>query len=309
MTTPRIIFAGTPEFAAASLLALIDSGRVPCAVLTQPDRPAGRGKNLTASPVKQAALAHDVPILQPATLKDEGSVVALEALRPDIMIVAAYGLILPQSVLDIPRMGCLNVHASLLPRWRGAAPIQAAILAGDDESGVCLMAMEAGLDTGPVFVCRAMAIGERETAGELHDRLAAAGSELLVQHLDEIIAGKLAAKPQEDDLATYAPKVKPADAMLDWHEPAIDLVRRVRAFNPVPGAWFMIGDERIKCWAAQSQAGVDAPAGTVIAAGPDGIDISCGEGVLKLETLQRPGKRPVTAAEFSSQIDLAGRQL
>lgn len=309
MTTPRIIFAGTPEFAAASLLALIDSGRVPCAVLTQPDRPAGRGKNLTASPVKQVALAHDVPILQPATLKDEGSVVALEALRPDIMIVAAYGLILPQSVLDIPRMGCLNVHASLLPRWRGAAPIQAAILAGDDESGVCLMAMEAGLDTGPVFVCRAMAIGERETAGELHDRLAAAGSELLVQHLDEIIAGKLAAKPQEDDLATYAPKVKPADAMLDWHEPAIDLVRRVRAFNPVPGAWFMIGDERIKCWAAQSQAGVDAPAGTVIAAGPDGIDISCGEGVLKLETLQRPGKRPVTAAEFSSQIDLAGRQL
>lgn len=309
MTTPRIIFAGTPEFAAASLLALIDSGRVPCAVLTQPDRPAGRGKNLTASPVKQAALAHDVPILQPATLKDEGSVVALEALRPDIMIVAAYGLILPRSVLDIPRMGCLNVHASLLPRWRGAAPIQAAILAGDDESGVCLMAMEAGLDTGPVFVCRAMAIGERETAGELHDRLAAAGSELLVQHLDEIIAGKLAAKPQEDDLATYAPKVKPADAMLDWHEPAIDLVRRVRAFNPVPGAWFMIGDERIKCWAAQSQAGVDAPAGTVIAAGPDGIDISCGEGVLKLETLQRPGKRPVTAAEFSSQIDLAGRQL
>ncbi|NIL93907.1 MAG: methionyl-tRNA formyltransferase [Woeseiaceae bacterium] len=309
MTTPRIIFAGTPEFAAASLLALIDSGRVPCAVLTQPDRPAGRGKNLTASPVKQVALAHDVPILQPATLKDEGSVVALEALRPDIMIVAAYGLILPRSVLDIPRMGCLNVHASLLPRWRGAAPIQAAILAGDDESGVCLMAMEAGLDTGPVFVCRAMAIGERETAGELHDRLAAAGSELLVQHLDEIIAGKLAAKPQEDDLATYAPKVKPADAMLDWHEPAIDLVRRVRAFNPVPGAWFMIGDERIKCWAAQSQAGVDAPAGTVIAAGPDGIDISCGEGVLKLETLQRPGKRPVTAAEFSSQIDLAGRQL
>ena len=309
MTTPRIIFAGTPDFAAVSLSALIAAGRVPCTVLTQPDRPAGRGKKLTASPVKKVAEANDIPVLQPTTLKDEESLAALEALQPDVMIVAAYGLILPQAVLDIPRAGCLNVHASLLPRWRGAAPVQAAILAGDDETGVCLMAMEAGLDTGPVFACDALQIGADETAGELHDRLAAAGAALLVKHLDDILDGTLTATPQRDELATYAPKIKSADAKLDWHEPATRLARSVRGFNPVPGAWFMIGDERIKCWQAQSMAGSDAPAGTVVAAGPDGIDVSCGEGMLRLLSLQRPGKRPVTAGEFASQVDLIGRRL
>ena len=227
MASPRIIFAGTPDFAATSLVALIESGHSPCTVLTQPDRPAGRGKKLTASAVKRVAIENDIPVLQPATLKDEGSVAALEALQPDVMIVAAYGLLLPQSVLDVPRAGCLNVHASLLPRWRGAAPIQAAILAGDETTGVCLMGMEAGLDTGPVFACKTLDIGSGETAGELHDRLADAGGRLLASHIDAILSGELQAEAQDGARATYAHKFKPADAMLDWHEPAEVLIDRV----------------------------------------------------------------------------------
>jgi len=309
MTEPRIIFAGTPEFAVASLKALVEAGQQPCAVLTQPDRPAGRGKKLAASPVKHYAVEQTIPVLQPPTLRDADVVADLKALRPDIVIVAAYGLILPQAVLDIPRAGCLNVHASLLPRWRGAAPIQAVILAGDERSGVCLMAMEAGLDTGAVFACEAFAIGQQETAGELHDRLADAGGALLVRHLEAIVDGSLTATPQQDELATYAPKIRSADAELDWQQPASDLERKVRAYNPVPGAWFMLGDERVKCWQAQCAAGTQAPPGTVLAAGPDGIDVSCGDGVLKLESVQRPGKRSVTSAELASQIDLNGRQL
>ena len=308
MTSPRIIFAGTPDFALASLRALVAAGHAPCAVLTQPDRPAGRGKRLTASPVKRFALDNDVPVLQPATLRDAEQVAALAALEPDLMVVAAYGLILPQAMLDVPRAGCLNVHASLLPRWRGAAPIQAAILAGDEQTGVCLMAMEAGLDTGPVFACESTDIGERETAGELHDRLAHAGGELLVRHLEDIVAGRLVARPQDDALATYAPKIRPAEAQLDWQRDAVELARRVRAYNPVPGAWFMLGDERVKCWQAHPVAG-SGPAGSVLAAGSDGVDVACARGVLRLERLQRPGKRPVTAVEFAAQVDLAGRQL
>lgn len=309
MASPKIIFAGTPDFAAAALSALIQSGRAPCAVLTQPDRPAGRGKKLTASPVKQVASEHDIIVLQPATLKDTGAAAPIEALQPDLMIVAAYGLILPQAVLDIPRAGCLNVHASLLPRWRGAAPVQAAILAGDTTSGVCLMGMEAGLDTGPVYACEELVIGRDETAGELHDRLAAAGAELLTRHVDAVISGELQSTPQDNALATYAHKFRTADAELDWHEPADALARKARAFNPVPGAWFMLGDERIKCWRSQSMAGIDAPAGTIVAAGPAGVDVSCTEGVLRLLSVQRPGKRPITAGEFASQVDLAGRKL
>jgi methionyl-tRNA formyltransferase len=309
MISPRIIFAGTPDFAAASLRALLDAGHVPCAVLTQPDRPAGRGKKLTASPVKTLALEHNLEVMQPVTLKDEAVVASLKALEPDIMIVAAYGLILPQTVLDVPRKGCLNVHASMLPRWRGAAPIQAAILSGDEMTGVCLMAMEAGLDTGPVFACDEIAIGASESAGELHDRVAAAGGALLVSHLDDIVSGDLASVPQDDALATYAPKIKSADAELDWKETAENLARKVRAYNPVPGAWFMVGDERVKCWTAECAAAVDAPPGTVVVAGKDGVDVSCADGVLRLQSLQRPGKRAVSAAEFASQVDLSGRQL
>jgi methionyl-tRNA formyltransferase len=249
MTSPRIIFAGTPDFALASLEALVGAGYSPCTVLTQPDRPAGRGKRLTASPVKTFAQERGIPVLQPATLCGDEQVAALADLKPDVMIVAAYGLILPQAVLDVPRAGCLNVHASLLPRWRGAAPIQAAILAGDPQTGVCLMQMEAGLDTGPVFACEPVVIGERENAGELHDRLAAAGGELLVTHLDDILSGR-EARSQDEALATYAPKIRPADAQLDWQLDAAQLERMVRAYNPVPGAWFMAGDERTKCWQA-----------------------------------------------------------
>ena len=309
MTNPRIIFAGTPEFAVASLQALAEAGQELCAVLTQPDRPAGRGKKLAASPVKHYALEQAIPVLQPPTLRDADIVAELKALRPDILVVAAYGLILPQAVLDIPREGCLNVHASLLPRWRGAAPIQAVILAGDERSGVCLMAMEAGLDTGAVFACDAFDIDEHETAGELHDRLADAGGALLARHLEAILGGSLTATPQQDELATYAPKIRSADAELDWQQGAIDLERKVRAYNPVPGAWFMLGDERVKCWQAECVTGTRAPPGTVLAAGPDGIDVSCGDGVLRLESLQRPGKRSVTSAELATQIDLTGRRL
>jgi methionyl-tRNA formyltransferase len=309
MTSPKIIFAGTPDFAVASLKALVEAGHKPCAVLTQPDRPAGRGKKLVASPVKRFALERDIPVLQPPSLRDADVVAELKALQPDVMIVAAYGLILPQAVLDIPRVGCLNVHASLLPRWRGAAPIQAVILAGDQRSGVCLMAMEAGLDTGAVFACDEFDIGEQETAGELHDRLANAGGALLVRHLEAIVDGSLAATPQQDELATYAAKIRSADAELDWRQPADELERKVRAYNPVPGAWFMLGEERVKCWQARCAKGVEAPPGSVLAAGADGIDVACGDGVLRLETLQRPGRRSVTSAELATQIDLTGRQL
>ena len=309
MTNPKIIFAGTPDFAVTPIEAIVKSGVVPAAVLTQPDRPAGRGKRLATSPVKQYAIEQGIPVMQPDTLRDEAAVAKIAALEPDIMIVAAYGLILPQAVLDIPRAGCLNVHASLLPRWRGAAPIQAAILAGDDVAGVCLMLMEAGLDSGPVYVSETVSIGEHETAGDLQGRLAAAGGRLLASHLCKILAGEMTPVHQDEDRATYAPKIKTADATMDWYRPATELDRLVRAYNPVPGAWFMLNDARIKCWQAQHTTGVDAPPGMVVEAGQGGIVVACGEGALKMESLQRPGKRAVTAGEFSSRIDLVGLTL
>jgi len=306
MTKPNIIFAGTPEFAVASLKALVEAGKPPCAVLTQPDRPAGRGKRLMESPVKTFALRQGIEVLQPTTLRDDETVAQLTSLQPDIVIVAAYGLILPQNVLDIPHAGCLNVHASLLPRWRGAAPIQAAILAGDEQTGVCLMSMQAGLDCGPVYASESVSISEHETAGELHDRLASSGAALLIQHLDDIVAARLTAMPQEEALASYAAKIKSADAAIDWQQSAAVLERMVRAYNPVPGAWFMLEDKRIKCWRAKRAAGADAPAGTIVAAGQNGILVACGDGALCIESLQRPGKRAVTAGEFSSNTDLVG---
>jgi len=309
MPNPTVIFAGTPEFSVAALQALVEAGVLPVAVLTQPDRPAGRGKRVTASPVKQFAVDHGIPVLQPPTLRDDTVVAELQALQPDIMIVAAYGLILPQSVLDIPGAGCLNVHASMLPRWRGAAPIQAAILAGDEQTGVCLMSMTAGLDCGPVYASEVVAIGADETAGQLHDRVAAAGGKLLVQYLPDIIDRRIDAKEQNEDEATYAPKIKNPDAALDWRKPALDVVRAVRAYNPVPGAWFMLDDERIKCWEAAEAVGNEAPPGTVLAGGPDGVVIACDPGAIRMSSLQRPGKRPVTAAEFAAQVDLIGRRL
>ena len=309
MTDARVLFAGTPEFALASLQALTNAGIVPLAVLTQPDRPAGRGKHLTASPVKQFALERGIEVLQPATLKDAEAVAQIAAFEPDALVVAAYGLILPQSVLDIPARACLNVHASLLPRWRGAAPIQAAILAGDAETGISLMAVTAGLDCGPVYVREALAIGGEETAGELHDRLANLGGRLLVRHFDAILGGSLQAVEQDDSLATYAGKISKQDARLDWKRPAEELHRRVRAYNPVPGAFFLLDDLAVKCWRAGVVEGAAGTPGEVLSAGRDGIVVACGRDALRLDTLQRPGKRPVTAAEFTGSMAMTRRQL
>ena len=292
-----------------SLRALLAGGHAPAAVLTQPDRPAGRGRKPRPSPVKAVATEHGIPVLQPVTLRDDAIVAELSALQPDIMIVAAYGLILPQDVLDIPRCGCINVHASVLPRWRGAAPIQAAILAGDKTTGVSLMQMTAGLDCGPVFEVQALDIGADETAGELHDRLAALGGKLLVARLGDILAGRIEAVPQDESGATYAGKIQKQDAELDWALDAVDLERRVRAYNPVPGSWFFIDDKRTKCWRANSVAGVDAAPGAVVEFSREAIVIACGNGGLSLEELQLPGKRRVTAREFAGQIDLSGRTL
>jgi methionyl-tRNA formyltransferase len=309
MSAARLLFAGTPDFALASLCALVEAGYPPVAVLTQPDRPAGRGKKLTASPVKQYALQQSLPVLQPETLRDPEIAAVLSALQPDLMIVAAYGLLLPQSVLDIPAHGCLNVHASLLPRWRGAAPIQQAILAGDEETGVCLMQMEAGLDTGPVFVSRSTRIGDEETAGDLHDRLAVMGGELLVEHIATILSGERHAEPQDDALATYAGKIRKDDARLNWSDDAPTIARKVRAYNPVPGAWFEFGGERIKCWGATVIDGASGPAGTVLRADKTGIDVACGSGTLRLTALQRPGRRRIPAGEVAGQLDFADQRL
>ncbi len=309
MTNARVLFAGTPEFALASLEALVASGMVPVAVLTQPDRPAGRGKQLTASPVKQFAMAEGIPVLQPSTLKDKVIVEALAALEPDIMIVAAYGLLLPQDVLDIPARGCLNVHASILPRWRGASPIQAAILSGDKTSGISLMAMTAGLDTGGVYVSEATDIGAEETAGEMHDRLAVLGGNLLANKLAAILANELQAVEQDESQASYAGKIASDDAAMNWRLSADELCREVRAYNPAPGAWFMIGDERVKCWRASCVGASNETAGTVVSADRDGIVVACNSGALAMLELQRPGKGRISAREFAAQTKIHGSVL
>jgi methionyl-tRNA formyltransferase len=309
MKPAKLLFAGTPDFALASLRALVDAGHVPVAVLTQPDRPAGRGKKLTASPVKKYAVDHNIPVWQPITLKDADVVAQIATLNPDIIVVAAYGLILPQAILDIPRCGCLNVHASLLPRWRGAAPIQQAILNGDTETGICLMQMEAGLDTGPVYASTATKIGDAESAGELHDRLAALGGELLVAKLPDIVAGKLNAVPQDESEATYAGKIRKQDAAMDWSLSAEEILRKIRAYNPVPGAWFELAGERIKCFKALVLDDVEGPPGVILQAGKSGIDVTCGRGALRMLEIQRPGRRKVTAGEFAAQQNLAGKRL
>ncbi|MBT8100373.1 MAG: methionyl-tRNA formyltransferase [Gammaproteobacteria bacterium] len=308
MTQPRLLFAGTPEFARASLQALCENDLAPVAVLTQPDRPAGRGKKLTPSAVKQYASERGIDVLQPQSLRDDNAVETLRQLEPDVLIVAAYGLILPQAVLDVPAAGCLNVHASLLPRWRGAAPIQAAIINGDKETGISLMSMTAGLDCGPVFVREAISIDDDETAGELHDRLAELGGSLLVQELPAILDGTRGAEPQDDAQASYANKIKTADAKLVWSAGSEQLKRHVRAYNPVPGAWFECRGERIKCWSAETSSESGEP-GTVLSADADGILVGCGTGALAMKVLQRPGKRKVTSAEFARQLQLVGTSL
>jgi methionyl-tRNA formyltransferase len=304
----RLVFAGTPEFARASLEALFAAGHTPVAVYTQPDRPAGRGKKLTASPVKTYALERDIPVYQPASLRDPEAIEELRALQPDLLVVAAYGLILPQEVLDIPTHGCVNVHASVLPRWRGAAPIQAAILAADDTTGISLMRMTAGLDCGPVFHIAEIAIGATETAGELHDRLAALGGQVLAEHLGDIVDGRLEAVEQDEALATYAPKINKQDAEIDWTLPAAEIARRTRAYNPFPGAFTHCRDTRIKVWRAAATDGAGAP-GEVLQFNGESILVACGEGALRLEELQLPGKRRASPREFAGQIDLSAERL
>jgi len=296
----RVVFAGTPEFAVPCLQALLRGDGRPLAVYTQPDRPAGRGRKPQPSPVKQVALEAGIEVRQPESLRDAEARAALQALQPDLLVVVAYGLILPQKILDIPRYGCWNVHASLLPRWRGAAPIQRAIEAGDRETGVCLMQMEKGLDTGPVLLRLATPIEPQETAGELHDRLALLGAEVLADGIGLLRAGlRPCPVPQPEDGVCYAHKLDKAEAQLDFSRPALQLERQVRAFSPWPVAEAEIAGERLRIHRARAlDASTAQPPGSVIAAGRDGLDIACGDGVLRLLTVQRAGGRPLPIADF-----------
>ena len=295
----RIIFAGTPPFAAAALNALADAGHDIALVLTQPDRPAGRGMKLMPSAVKQAALARGLPVSQPPSLKSPEAQTELRAVDADVMVVAAYGLILPQAVLDLPRLGCLNIHASLLPRWRGAAPIQRAILAGDAETGITIMQMDAGLDTGAMLSKTVVPIRDDDTAASLHDVLAAAGASAIVAVLANYAT--LVPAAQDDAQATYAAKLSKDEAQLDWCQPADALARAVRAYNPAPGAWTLLEGAPLKVWMAATATGAGDP-GTVLRADAEGLVVACGSGALALREIQPAGSKRMSAAAF-----LAGR--
>ncbi len=296
----RVVFAGTPDFSAPCLEACRASGADVVAVYTQPDRPAGRGRKLTPSPVKQAALAAGITVEQPESLKSAEAQQALAAYRPDLLVVVAYGLILPRKVLAIPRHGCWNVHASLLPRWRGAAPIQRAILAGDTESGVDLMQMEAGLDTGPVLLERRTPITRDDTGGSLHDRLSVLGAEALTEGLTRLLAGEsLVAQPQTEAGVVYAHKLDKAEAKLDFSRPALELERQVRAFDPWPVAEGEIAGEPLRIWAARAiELEHHAAPGSVLAASRDGIDLACADGALRVTALQRAGGKRIGAVDY-----------
>jgi methionyl-tRNA formyltransferase len=302
MTTAplRVIFAGTPDFAAIHLKAINDSKHQLIAVYTQPDRPAGRGKKLQASPVKRLAEEAGLPVYQPASLKTEDAQRQLAELQADIMVVVAYGLILPQAVLDAPGLGCLNVHASLLPRWRGAAPIQRAIEAGDSDTGVTIMQMDAGLDTGNMLATARCPISTHSTAASLHDELATLGAPLLLQVLDNLPAHLRTASKQDDDLATYAKKILKSEAEIDWQLNARLLDRHIRAFNPFPICFTTLGGERVKIWQARPASTVAAPEapGTILRADSQGILVNCGDGQLSIGRLQLPGGKPLTAKQL-----------
>lgn len=314
MKAARIIFAGSPAFATPTLQMLCDRGHRPVAVLTQPDRPAGRGRHLSSSPVKQLALELDIPVLQPATLKTEATQAELRALEPDLLVVVAYGLLLPPAVLGIPPRGCVNLHASILPRWRGASPIQAAILAGDRETGVSIMAMEAGLDTGAVYDCARLAIDAQETAGELEQRLATLGAATLSALLDGLLAGSLQAEPQAAEGISHAGRISKADARIDWRQSADRIARQIRAYNPWPVAETTLGGQQLRCFAARlgssAKTGDAQPVpGRILAAGSEGISVQTGEGILDLLTVQLPGKQKLAAADLARSRTLAGTVL
>ena len=292
----RLAFLGTPDFAVPSLAALIAAGHELAAVYTRPPRPAGRGGKPRPSPVHAFAEARGLPVRGPADFKDAGTQAAFAALALDAAVVVAYGLLLPPAVLAAPRLGCLNAHASLLPRWRGAAPIQRALLAGDRETGVTIMVLDEGLDTGPILTAEPLAIGKRTTAAELHERLAALSARLLVAALEGLAAGRLAPRPQPQAGVTYAPKLTPADGRLDWRRPAAELERRVRACDPRPGAWFEAAGTRVKALAAELvETSAAAPPGRVL---DDRLTVACGEGALRPTRLQRAGGAELAAAEF-----------
>jgi methionyl-tRNA formyltransferase len=300
----RIIFAGTPEFAARALAALIAAGHTIPLVLTQPDRPAGRGMKPSASAVKQLAVEHGLAMLQPASLKDAQAQAALVEAKADVMVVAAYGLLLPQAVLDIPRHGCLNIHASLLPRWRGAAPIQRALLAGDGETGITIMQMDAGLDTGAMLQRVTLPIDANDTAQTLHDKLAALGAEAIVEALQRQAQGGSRGEAQNEAQATYAAKLHKSEALLDWNKSAAELERAVRAYNPFPVASARLNGETIKIWRAKPTVEAAGTPGEIVKVGRDGILVRCGEGALLVEEVQKAGGKRLAAAQF-----LAGNPL
>ena len=322
----RIAFAGTPDFALRALLALLDSHHHVVGVLTRPDRPRGRGRQLAGSPVKTLAMERGLPLSQPATLTGADDRADLAAWAPDVLVVAAYGLILPSAVLELPSLGCLNIHASLLPRWRGAAPIQRALLAGDAETGISIMRMDAGLDTGPILLQRAIAISAAETGGTLHDRLATLGASALLEALEAVAAGAADAMPQRGQGATYAAKIDKAEARIDWRRDALGIERQVRAFNPWPIAETSLEGAQLRIFSARAL-GIDAcggapsvdPAavvagaggepGTIIDVQDEALYVACGRGVLAIAEVQRPGRRPVSARDFAHTLALKGRRL
>jgi methionyl-tRNA formyltransferase len=305
-----IIFAGTPEFSVPALDALVASRHRVVAVYTQPDRPAGRGQQLSFGAVKQAAVKHGLPVEQPASLRNAEAVERLSSWHADLMVVVAYGLILPQSVLDVPPMGCINIHGSLLPRWRGAAPIHRAILAGDTRTGITIMQMDAGLDTGPMLLERSTKIESTDTSGTLHDRLAQIGAQAVVDAIEGVLAGEIQPKSQPAQGATYAAKIRKDEALLDWSKSAVELDRQVRAFNPWPVAQTLWEGQQLRVWeGAPLEVSTGALPGTVIAADAKGIQVATGQGVLNLTRVQLAGRKAVSAAEFLNANRIGGAVL
>jgi methionyl-tRNA formyltransferase len=304
----RIAFAGTPQFALPALRALLASRHHVVGVLTQPDRPAGRGLELRASPIKLLAQEAGIPLAQPARLKSDEERAALISWKPELLVVVAYGLILPAPVLALPRLGCLNIHGSLLPRWRGAAPIQRALLAGDAETGVTIMQLDAGLDTGPTLLERRRSIGLHDTAGDLHDALAELGAGALLEAIDGLAAGTLAPRAQPTEGVSYAAKIDKSEARIDWRDDVLGIDRRIRAFNPWPIADTLFAGETLRVHRASvaDARGSAAEPGTVLGLAEDGLRVACGTGVLALRELQRAGKRPVSARDFANAVSLAG---